>query len=223
MGYVILLHFDAPVNPDFPTRRHYLEYAENIDRRLKDHVSGDRTRTSGIMYACYERNIGFTVARVWQDATRRDEYQLRFTRKNPLLCPICNPSLRLSTFKNGSDWQTEPIYDAEKPRYGDLSTLSPYKYRPKHRKRSNGESNRTSGSASTWREDVKARKAAPPGIQITDDRGDYAVSAEQLTEWIDRTLPGVLGGTLHLSPGFKQRQPPPEDDRDVGFDADLPY
>lgn len=165
MGYVILLHFDKPVNPDYPAR-HYLEYAENIRTRLADHTAGDRTRTSGIMYACYERNITFVVARIWRDATRRNEYQLRRLGKNPKLCPICNPALQLYTPYQANDtdtWLTLRLQpDVTTSRYGDLDRLKPYTYKPKQRTRSNGEHNRASGNASSWRKDTKATKLTMP-------------------------------------------------------------
>lgn len=212
MGYVILLHFAQPVNPDYPAR-HYLEYAENIRSRLADHVAGDRTRTSGIMYACYERNISFVVARIWQDATRRDEYRLRQLGKNPKLCPICNPALKLYTPYQANDpntWLTMRLQpDVLTARYGDLDTLKPYKYKPKQRTRRNGEHNRTSGNASTWRKDVKQQLAplALPGMQ----------------EFID-ALPDDAPAVLdHIHSFRKVIAPQDVDHAPTGFDADLPY
>lgn len=173
--YVVLLHFDAPVDPNGknPTARHYLEYAANIDARLADHVAGDRTRTSGIMYACYMRNIGFTVARVWI-GTRRDEYRLRQLGKNPKLCPICNPSLNLHTTRDADTgiYTTLRTINPDAPRYGDIETLKPYTYKPKHRTRTNGESNRTSGNASTWRADTKIKLYAPQPPMIDECTGN---------------------------------------------------
>jgi hypothetical protein len=210
MAYVILLHFDQPVNPDYPAR-HYLEYAVNIRKRLADHTSGDRTRTSGIMFACYERSIGFTVARIWQDATRRDEYRLRQLANNPKLCPICNPALALRTAYDPRDhrtWLTTRLNNTSTLRYGDLETLPPYQYKPKHRKRSNGESNRASGSASTWRADTKA--AAPPSTPAIDRLADrVAADIGAATDVPIEVARGWLAGALR-------------DSIDYGFDADIP-
>jgi len=205
MAYVFLLHFAQPVNPDYPAR-HYLEYAENIAARLRDHRSGDRTRTSGIMYACYERNIAFLVARIWQDATRRNEYQLRQLANNPKLCPICTPALALYTPYNAQDPSTwlsirqQP--DVTTPRYGDIETLKPYTYKPRHRTRSNGESNRTSGIQSTWRQATKAA--------ININTIDVAIAPGSIS---------VLGVQL-----YRQVDPPIDiDHAPTGFDDDLPY
>lgn len=213
MPYVILLHFDRPVNDDRPAQ-HYLEFAEDIDRRLRDHVAGDRTRTSGIMFACHERGIGFTVARVWKDGTRRDEYRLRQLGKNPKLCPICNPSLALATTKSAGvngrevgEWYTERLIDPDRPRYGDLDQLKPYVYRPKHRTRSNGESNRTSGNASSWRKDTKAASNGTPAEAPADPPADTQLSMH----------PSLIGA-------FRKIEPPIDDNfAAYGFDDNLPY
>lgn len=203
--WVLLLHFDRPVNPNFPAR-HYLEYAADIPARLRDHLSGDRTRTSGIMYACFERGIGFTVARVWCGATRRDEYRLRRLADNPGLCPMCNPALKLLTYfdpvANIFVTERQPDQDYEKSRYGDLDRLAPYKYKPRNRTRSNGESNRTSGSASKWREAIKASRTLPDDI-------DPATLRTIPFEQIDPAYPGadvtrirvVMGGIYRLPDG----------------------
>lgn len=205
MSYVFLLHFAKPVNPSYPAR-HYLEYAEDIAKRLKDHISGDRTRTSGIMYACYERNIPFIVARIWVDATRRNEYQLRQLANNPKLCPICTPALKLYTPYLPSDRSTwlsirqQP--DVLTPRYGDIETLKPYTYKARQRTRRNGESNSTSGNASTWRADtLQAYRSLPDDI-------------EPLALAMPHSLIGV----------FRQVNAPIDNDHaPTGFDADLPY
>jgi len=269
MAYVLLLHFDQVLST-VNNARHYLEYAEVIERRLQDHRSGDRTRTSGIMYACYERNIKFVVARIWVDATRRNEYQLRQLHNNPKLCPICNPALALYTPYLPNDpktWQTIRLQpDVLTARYGDLETLKPYVYKPKHRTRRNGEHNRTSGNASTWRADTKAaikERLAPlalpgmqefidslsddylniyrdsanyapgdydangvPSIQIVDDAGTQLVDQAALERWVDRVLPGLIGGTVHIDAPrvLRQVQPPIDNDHaPTGFDADIPY
>lgn len=97
MSYVFLLHFDRPVNAERPAR-HYLEFtSRRIEDRVNDHRSGFEYRTVPIMWAAYQRGIGFTVARVWSNATKADEKRLRDLHDNPALCPLCNPALGLRT------------------------------------------------------------------------------------------------------------------------------
>lgn len=233
MGYLVLLHFDRSVS-DVKPAQHYLEYAENIRTRLADHVAGDRIRTSGIMYACYERGIKFVVARIWRDASRRDEYRLRQQCTNPRLCPICRPSLNLYTPYQAGDpdsWYTMRLQpDTVTPRYGDFERLKPYEYKPKHRTRSNGESNRTSGNAASWHQDTKARLTAQEAQPLTlpDDAKQF-IEERAANERLIASALGVPADVLFtplatLHAPYKQNQPPQDSDHTpIGFDADPPF
>lgn len=225
MAYVFLLHFDQPVCETHPAR-HYLEYAVNIAHRLNDHGSGDRLRTSGIMYACNERNISYTVARIWCSANRRDEYRLRQLHNNPKLCPICTPDLALRTSfdpNNRKSWRTYRTINPKLARYGDLNTLHPFSYKPKERTRSNGESNRVGGSASNWRNDTQAR------LTIIDDPITPIVAPAELARWVDQVdsvarAVAAANGVPSTLINFRKIDPPVDNDHTpTGFDDDIPY
>jgi hypothetical protein len=116
------------------------------------------------------------------------------------------------------------------PRYGDLDTLRPYVYRPKHRTRRNGEHNRTSGNDSTWRADTQAALNGDydangiPSIQIVNDAGTQLVDQAALERWVNRVVPNVLGVSLQPDRTFsKINQAQDTDHAPIGFDADIPY
>jgi hypothetical protein len=140
MAGVYLLHFFDKINPDRPAR-HYLGYGADIAARTECQLAGNE-RAAALPYFAAQRGIPGVVARVWGHATRRDEYRLRQLKNNPKLCPICNPALALRTVKTKRGyWVTLRIGDRTQPRYGDLATLPPFKYRPKARIRLDGSHN----------------------------------------------------------------------------------
>lgn len=80
---VYLLHFDAPLHH----ARHYIGYAKDIDARLDDHRTGNGAR---IMQAVADAGITWRLARVWPDAGRPYERQLKRQKHAARFCPICN-------------------------------------------------------------------------------------------------------------------------------------
>jgi len=87
-GTIYLLHFDAPIgNPDNVRgqARHYLGYADRLDRRTLEHMRG---RGAKITQALVERGIGFVIARTWP-GDRTFERKLKNRKEAPRLCPIC--------------------------------------------------------------------------------------------------------------------------------------
>lgn len=84
-GCIYLLCFERP----YKHARHYLGFAAapTPDERIQEHRDGTGSRLMAVIKAA---GIGFTVARVWKDATRTDERALK-DRKNTgaKLCPIC--------------------------------------------------------------------------------------------------------------------------------------
>lgn len=81
---VYLLHFSDRINPGHPTQ-HYLGYAEDLERRIKEHRVG---RGSRLCEVAKERGISFVVSRTWS-GDRRMERTLKDRHNAPLLCPIC--------------------------------------------------------------------------------------------------------------------------------------
>jgi hypothetical protein len=82
-----LLHFDAPLgNPGNPRGRaqHYLGYADRLDRRALEHLTG---RGAKITQALFARGIGFVIARTWP-GSRSFEKKLKRQKMGPRLCPI---------------------------------------------------------------------------------------------------------------------------------------
>lgn len=106
-GTVYLLHFERP----FKHARHYMGYADNLERRLVEHSTG---RGARLMKAVVEAGIDFVIARTWENCTEHDEARLKLRRlrkPSPAMasnhkrgskapksyCPICKAEK-----KNGS-------------------------------------------------------------------------------------------------------------------------
>jgi predicted GIY-YIG superfamily endonuclease len=81
---IYLLHFDRPLSH----ARHYVGYTDDPtpDRRIARHRQG---RGSKLMAAVVQAGITFSVARVWSDANRDQERQIKKGKNAPKLCPIC--------------------------------------------------------------------------------------------------------------------------------------
>jgi hypothetical protein len=82
-----LLHFDRPIGSDNPRGRaqHYLGYADRLDRRALQHLTG---RGAKITQALVAHGIGFQIARTWP-GSRSFERKLKRRKEAPRLCPIC--------------------------------------------------------------------------------------------------------------------------------------
>jgi predicted GIY-YIG superfamily endonuclease len=79
---VYLLHFDRR----YQHAGHYLGYSPNIPARLREHAAGGGARLTQVVKAA---GIGWTVARTWPGATRRDERRLKRRGSSRRHCPIC--------------------------------------------------------------------------------------------------------------------------------------
>jgi predicted GIY-YIG superfamily endonuclease len=82
---VYLLHFDQPISPNH-TCQHYLGWADDWQRRIEQHRRGQGSR---LCQVAQERNIDFTVVRLWI-GDRSLERQLKRRKASPRLCPICS-------------------------------------------------------------------------------------------------------------------------------------
>jgi len=130
MSYVYLLHFTDRICRDRPAQ-HYLGFAQDVVKRVRDHRCGIRHYGAALTFAAYERGVPFLVARVWANVTKRDEKLLRDLHNNPRLCPLCNPTLQLITRINTrGKYQTYRIGDLKAARYGDIALLRERTLRP---------------------------------------------------------------------------------------------
>ncbi len=85
---VYLLHFDQAIgNPANPRgqAQHYLGYADRLDRRAMEHLTG---RGAKITQALVARGIGFVIARTWP-GDRTFERKLKNRKEATRLCPLC--------------------------------------------------------------------------------------------------------------------------------------
>lgn len=84
MADVYLLHFD----PSYKHARHYLGFANRLDARVEHHRRGTGANlTKHATRAGCEQKL----ARVWSNASRKDERKLKNGRHHSRLCPICHP------------------------------------------------------------------------------------------------------------------------------------
>lgn len=91
MGICYLLHIDPP----YQHAKHYLGYSEQDDtgeKRLAMHLSG---RGSPLIKAAVAAGCKVSLVRVWQQATRTFERQLKNNgHVGPRLCPTCRAAKR---------------------------------------------------------------------------------------------------------------------------------
>lgn len=86
--YVYLIHFAQPIS-ERHTCQHYLGSAEDVDKRLHEHLQGKGARLTQV---ALERGIDFQVVRVWKAEPgqgRQLERKLKQRKAGPQLCPIC--------------------------------------------------------------------------------------------------------------------------------------
>jgi len=78
---VYLLH----IEPAFNGASHYTGYADNVERRMIEHLTG---RGAAITRAALEAGHTITLVRFWAGATMNFEYWLKVKQKNSkALCP----------------------------------------------------------------------------------------------------------------------------------------
>ena len=83
LGTVYLIHFDRP----YRHARHYVGFTTNLPRRLAEHRTG---YGSPLIWAVVEAGIGFRVARLWFNVTRRFERRLHNMQPRWKHCPYCS-------------------------------------------------------------------------------------------------------------------------------------
>jgi len=79
---VYLLHFDQR----YEHAGHYTGWAEDLDRRLAEHLGG---RAARLIEVITQAGIGFRLARTWPGVTRARERQLKRQGGASRHCPIC--------------------------------------------------------------------------------------------------------------------------------------
>ena len=90
-GYVYLLHFNKPIS-DNHTCQHYTGWAEDLDRRLACHRSGNGARLTEV---ASDLGIDFELVRAWK-GSRTDERRLKNAKCAPRFCPYCGGSREAS-------------------------------------------------------------------------------------------------------------------------------
>lgn len=89
---VYLIHLSEP----YKHAQHYLGFVENdekVENRLERHRSGTGSK---LLRAVNKAGIQYLIARVWPGHTRDQERQLKNQKKSRMLCPICNPKVKLT-------------------------------------------------------------------------------------------------------------------------------
>jgi hypothetical protein len=84
IGYVYLIHLDAPLSPKSASR-HYIGYTKHVPSRMQQHARG---RGARFMAVAKERGISWSIARIWP-GDRGWERALKNRHDAPRLCPIC--------------------------------------------------------------------------------------------------------------------------------------
>ncbi|MDO7846454.1 endonuclease [Hymenobacter sp. M29] len=89
MGTVYLLHFDKPL----AHAQHYVGFTkrESPLRRLKVHRAGQGARLTQVLNI---EGITYRVARIWRNASRAFERQLKNRNGCRCFCPLCRPDLK---------------------------------------------------------------------------------------------------------------------------------
>lgn len=86
MTGVYLIHFA----PSYKHARHYLGWAEDVDRRLAEHQSGAGARLTQV---AVDAGCRLILVRVWEEGDRTLERKLKNRHDAPALCPICTGAL----------------------------------------------------------------------------------------------------------------------------------
>jgi predicted GIY-YIG superfamily endonuclease len=85
-GTVYLLHFDRP----YKHARHYLGWADDLDKRLARHAAGQGARLLEVVSA---EGIGWQLARTWP-GDRNRERQIKNMGGASRRCPLCGVTPR---------------------------------------------------------------------------------------------------------------------------------
>ena len=81
---IYLLHFDPP----YKHAGHYLGYTEDVDARVRSHLSG---RGSPLVRAAVAAGSEVKIVRTWPEGTRTMERALKKQGSSSHLCPLCAP------------------------------------------------------------------------------------------------------------------------------------
>lgn len=92
VGHVYLLCLGAGIarGKQAGHARHYVGWATDVERRVREHVSCGE-KSSPLVAAAIEHGNEVTLARVWPDVTRAFERWIKNQKHAPRHCPICNP------------------------------------------------------------------------------------------------------------------------------------
>lgn len=82
---VYLLH----INPPYKHARHYLGYADDLQRRIAEQQTGRRA-AARLPQVVIAAGCTLVLARIWPGQDRHFERKLKQRKNTPCLCPICN-------------------------------------------------------------------------------------------------------------------------------------
>lgn len=89
MRGLYLLHFDPP----YQHARHYLGYADNVERRVVEHLSSS-SKSSPLVRAALANGSTVELVRTWPGGTRTLERRLKRRHNHGPLCPTCRTHRR---------------------------------------------------------------------------------------------------------------------------------
>jgi predicted GIY-YIG superfamily endonuclease len=79
-----LLHFDPP----YLHAGHYLGFAEDVDRRVSEHLAANG-KASPLVRAALAAGSAVSLARTWPGGDRKLERRLKNQHNTPRLCLVC--------------------------------------------------------------------------------------------------------------------------------------
>lgn len=101
-GYCYLLH----IHPPYQHAGHYLGWAQDLGPRLNAHFSGCGGRLPQV---ALDAGCSLTLVRVWEDADRTLERQLKRRKNAPSeLCPVCRGHLTIDQARNQFNYFKDP-------------------------------------------------------------------------------------------------------------------
>jgi len=75
------------ISPNYKQAKHYLGYADDVERRIEEHKSGKGARLTQVVV---EAGHELILVQVWPGESRKDERRRKNHKNAPRYCPICN-------------------------------------------------------------------------------------------------------------------------------------
>lgn len=87
MHGVYIIHFE----PAYRHARHYVGYADDIERRMDEHERGIGARLTQV---AREAGIELILTRIWEGEGRDFERRLKRRKNTPRYCPLCRKRVK---------------------------------------------------------------------------------------------------------------------------------